>query len=124
MRAEAWETARRVNDAQGGTDWETDVCAHLMGHGSLVATRDTVLLWRPVWSHWGEEDLCDPWQSDPDGDAIYLWMAVGGLATFAALCRSGAFPVKSLLAYHRRGNPKWYRLETLIARIDGKEAQQ
>lgn len=120
----ALETAKATNDAQGGTSWETDVAAHLTSGGYFLASAECVLLWRPVWSWWNDDDLCNPWLADPDGDAWYIWMAAGDLSKFCALSRSGGWPTKESVAFHRRGNSKWYRLATLIARIDGQKTQQ
>ncbi len=120
----ALDAARALNDAAGGTSWETDVAAHLLNHGHFLAAADCVLLWRPVSRHWSEDDLCNPWKADPDGNAWYLWCAVGNLHRFTAMAASGGWPVKEWVAFHRRGIPKWYRLETLIRRIDGKKTKQ
>ena len=120
----ALETAEALNDAQGGTSWATDVAAHMVSGGGFIASVDSVILFRPVWSHWSEDDLGNPWKSDAAGDAWYIWIAVGDLSKFTALARSGAWPIKESVAFHRRGNSKWYRLATLIARIDGQKTKQ
>lgn len=116
------ETAQRINDAAGGTAWETDVAAHLSSGGHFLASGSHVLLWRPVWRDWPEERLLNPWDADPDGNAWYLWMAVGDVRLFADLAT--IFPGKEWVAFHRRGSPKWYRTEELTRRIHGQKIEQ
>lgn len=121
----ALDQARAINDAIGGTSWETDVAAHLTSGGYFLASEDSVLLWRPVRTGWDEERLINPWDSDPDGDAWYIWMAVGrgALPRFAAMARSGGWPAKPSVAFHRRGNCKWYRLDKILSRIDVQKTE-
>lgn len=118
------DTARALNDAAGGTSWEQDVAAHLLHGGHFYADGESVLLWRPVSRHWTSEALLNPWQSDPEGDAWYIWMGVGNLRPFLAMATSGGWPAKSFIAFHRKGIPRWHRLATLVSRLDEKLKQQ
>lgn len=119
------DAAKALNDAAGGTTWEQDVAAHWQT-GHFLASADCVLMWRSVRSDWSPERLLNPWDSDPGGDAWYIWSAagVGALPRFAAMARSGGWPEKTTVAFHRRGIPKWYRLEAILSRIDGQKLQQ
>jgi len=116
------DIARRINDAAGGTAWETDVAAHLSSGGYFLASGSHVLLWRPVWRAWPEARLLNPWEADPEGDAWYVWMAVGDVHLFADLVP--IYPVKDWVAFHRRGSPKWYRTAQLTRRIHGQKIEQ
>jgi hypothetical protein len=120
----AWDKAEEMTAAVGGSSWIEDVTAHLASGGTLIASDDFVLLFRPVRSDWPEDKLDDPWEIDTAGDAWYIWLMVGDLRRVVGLVRSGTWPDKDWLAFTRRGNPKWYQLANLISKIDEKTQQR
>ena len=120
----AWDTAEAMTAAVGGSSWIEDVTAHLASGGTLIASEEFVLLFRPVCSDWPEDRLDDPWQVNHAGDAWYVWMIVGNLRHVVGLVRSGTWPDKDWLAFHRRGNPRWYQSANLISKIDEKTQQR
>jgi hypothetical protein len=124
VRKHAWDTAEELTKGIGGSSWIEDVTAHLASGGILIASEEFVMLFRSVDTSWPEDRLDDPWQVDHSGDAWYIWMIVGNLRHVVGLVRSGTWPEKLAVAFHRRGNPKWYQLADLISKIDEKTQQR
>lgn len=87
-----------------GVSWLTMISAHLHGSASfLISTPGLFLAARIVSSGWDDEALTDPWQSDPDGDTLHIYVAAGRLSDMVPLIPIAIRPRLACFTFQRRG---------------------
>lgn len=103
-----FESAAAVYDREPcARTFEHDLFLHLM-HGYVVSSPTLFAMFRPVRSAWNMEQLLDPSQTDPDGDAWWLWLVAGDPAPLF-----DGFPPKKLVAFERRNSPRFVAYERI-----------
>jgi hypothetical protein len=107
--------------ANGDGEFWKDVATHVGSGGYFYAGGGSVLLWRPVWSHWPREWWADASRADPHGDAWFVWSAAGKLTDFLAMVRSEVWPPKKYVAFFRRGRAVLREVKHYAFQHDGVE---
>jgi len=82
-------------------------------NGYVFNTPDLFILARQISIDWTDEEILDPWQSDPQGSVWHVWLYAGDMKAIAKL-----IPYKlPYITFHRAGKLKTYSMKEIMKHL-------
>ena len=75
-------------------------------NGYVFNTPELFIMARQVSYEWPDEEILDPWQSDPQGSVWHVWLYAGDMKAITKLIPYDL----PYITFHRRGNLKLYTM--------------